>query len=287
MGNKVRIGAVSYLNTIPLVHGMKLGLGAERIELSFEVPSVLARQMAAGEIDIALLPVIALAEVSDLEIVPGLGITTQGPSRSVLLVSRKPVSEIGSVALDGESRTSNVLAQVLFAEVWNHRPEFSIGPRQLDQALAEHDAAVRIGDKALFESPPDGMYVHDRGQIWTDTTGLPFVFAAWTARRGVVDREIYQILHASRREGATAIDRIAAEFSWNGKRDPQLVRSYLLEHIHYRLGAAEVDAMRLFFEAASRQGLVERPPEIRLALRRWTKCHDSAGQAAPADPSLP
>jgi chorismate dehydratase len=275
---KIRIGAVSYLNTKPLIHGLEQGLGADRIELSDDVPAVLAERMVRGEIDVALLPVIELARMPDLEIVPGLGITTFGPSRSVLLISRVPIPSIKRVALDGESRTSNVLAQVLFAEVWGGSPEFEMGPLVLEEALKEYDAVIRIGDKALFETPPEGLEIHDLGEVWTRASGLPFVFAAWAARKGIVDREIYRILHESRRRGVKAIDRIAEEFRWNGYHDPALVRGYLMEHIQYRLGAAEVQAMKRFLAAAERLNLADRVPEIHLALRRWTSCHEIASR---------
>lgn len=282
---KIRIGAVSYLNTKPLIHGLEQGLGADRVVLSDGVPSALAERMARGEIDVALLPVIELARMPDLEIVPGLGITTFGRSRSVLLLSRVPISSIERVALDRESRTSNALAQVLFAEVWSHGPKFELGPLALDQALREYDAVVRIGDKALFESPPDGVEVHDLGEVWTRASGLPFVFAAWAARPGVVDREIYRILHESRRRGVKVIDRIAENFRWNGHHDPALVRGYLMEHIQYRLGAAEVQAIKRFLAVAERLKLVDRLPEIRLALGRWTSCHEIASRQERAESS--
>src|SRR6188768_2319647 len=110
-----RIGAVSYLNTRPLVFGFEQGLGAERVTLSYDVPSVLAARLDAGELDVALLPVIELARIPDLAIVPGIAIGSFGECRSVLLVARKPLDEIRSVALDPESRTSNALVQVLCA----------------------------------------------------------------------------------------------------------------------------------------------------------------------------
>ena len=185
--------------------------------------------------------------------------------------------------LDRESRTSNALAQVLFAEVWSHKPQFELGPLALDRALTEYDAVVRIGDKALFECPPDGVEVHDLGEVWTRASGLPFVFAAWAARPGVVDREIYRILHESRRRGVKVIDRIAENFRWNGHHDPALVRGYLMEHIQYRLGAAEVQAIKRFLTAAERLRLIDRVPEIRLALGRWTSCHEIASRQERAE----
>ena len=265
MRRVLRIGAVSYLNTKPLIWGLEHDAPDPGIELSLDVPAVLARRMAAGELDVALLPVIELGRIAAAELVPGLGITTHGAARSVLLVARRAPAELRSVALDGESRTSNALAQVLLAEVWGARPRCEIGPLDLAAALAAHDAAVRIGDKALFEPLPAGASAHDLGLAWTQATGLPFVFAVWAARPGVVDQRLIRLLHESRRRGAAEIERIAEAFVWNGRRDPALVRRYLVEHIHYRLGPAELAALRRFFGSAARLGLIEREPEIVVA----------------------
>jgi chorismate dehydratase len=274
--SRIRIGAVSYLNTRPLVYGMERGLGADRIRLSFATPAVLADRLAAGELDVALLPVIELARIPDLELVPGLGIVTHGPSRSVLLVARRPVDAIESIALDPDSRTSNALARVLLAEVWSRRPEIRAGSPDLAEALAAADAAVRIGDKALLEPRPDDAHVYDLGEVWSSRTRLPFIYAAWAARRGVVDRELYRVLHDSRRAGCRAVDRIAAEFTWRGERHPDIARAYLTEHIRFRLGSSEIRAMERFFDAAHRLGAIDAVPEIRLALQRRTACHEAA-----------
>jgi chorismate dehydratase len=275
-----RIGAVSFLNTRPLIRGLEQDAREGRIELVLDVPSGLAPRLAAGELDLALLPVIELASFPGAEIVPGLAITTRGASRSVLLLARRPLQEIETVALDPESRTSNGLVQVLFAERFGAKPDFVPGPRELERALAAHDAAVRIGDKALFEPIPPGTTVHDLGFEWTAASGLPFVWAVWVARPGVVDRRLYRLLHESRRAGAAAIEHIAQSFCWNGRQDPALARTYLMEHIHYRLGAGEVEALRRFFAAAARLGLVDRPAEIRFALAGRTDCHDAAERHA-------
>lgn len=279
MGSPVRIGAVAYLNTKPLVHGLVHGLGGDRIELSFDVPAGLARGMAAGQYDVALLPVVELGRLPGLEIVPGLGITTSGPARSVLLVSRAPVDEVATVALDPESRTSNALTKLLFAERWRREPVFLPGSGDLDADLDHCDAAVRIGDKALFQPVPEGARVEDLGAAWTEWTGLPFVWAAWAARPGVVDRELYRLLHESRRRGARALDEIAAGYEWQGVRAPELCRLYLAEHIRHRLGAAEMQAVRQFLAGAARVGEIDEAPPVRLALDRRTACHEAAEEA--------
>jgi chorismate dehydratase len=262
---KIRAGAVSYLNTRPLVFGLEQGLGADRLELSYDVPSVLASRMAAGEIDLALLPVIELARTPGLVTVPGLAIGSLGNCRSVLLVARKPLADVTRVALDPESRTSNALARVLCVEAWGVSPAFVDGPRDLTLALTEHDAAVRIGDKALFEPLPEGAIAYDLGGAWTARTSLPFVFAVWAARPGVVDRVVYELLHASRRAGAAALPAIAADYTWNGRQYPEIALSYLRDAMRYRLGDPEVGAMRRFFAAAARAGVIDAPPPITLA----------------------
>jgi chorismate dehydratase len=273
---KIRIGAVSYLNTRPLVFGLEQGLAEDRIELSYAVPARLTDQMIAGELDIALMPVIELVKMPDLEIVPGLAIGTSGPSRSVLLVSRKPIEQVTSIALDAESRTSNALVQVLCKRVWNIAPQFLAGHRGLDEALLDCDAAVQIGDKALFAEPPDGTVVYDLGGVWSAATGLPFVFAAWFSRPGVIDRSIYEALHESRRRGTAMLGAIAADYTWCGHQYPQLSKDYLEQNIRFRLGSAELDAMREFYAAAAEIDLIECAPTPKLALTSWTSCHETA-----------
>lgn len=265
MGEKVRVGAVSYLNTRPLVFGFEQGVAADRIELSHDVPSVLADRLAAGELDVALLPSIEVARIGGLAIVPGLAITANGPVKSVLLVAKKPIEEIRKVALDPESRTSNALTRILFATHWRTQPSFAPGPRDLDLALSEHDAAVRIGDKALFDPVPEGCVAHDLGAAWLEATGLPFVYAVWAARPGVVDRSLYRAFHLSRRLGAQVLDAIGADYTWRGTQFPSVAIPYLVDTMRYRLGSQEAKALRAFWRLAAGLGLLERAPEPLIA----------------------
>jgi chorismate dehydratase len=267
-----RIGAVSYLNARPLTWGLERGLGSGRIELRFGPPAALADEMAAGRLDLGLLPVAALAGPQQLELVPGLAVGTFGPSRSVLLLCRRPPAQIDSVALDPASRTSNALCQVLLARAFGRRPTFVRAPAG-DDPLSGCDAAVRIGDRALFEPLPEGCTALDLAQVWTAQTRRPFVFAAWIARPGVVDPELYRLLHASSRQGRSEIERIALDAP-----QPDLARDYLLRNIRTRLGAPEIEALLEFFRAAVDLGCLERVPEIRLAGKRRTTC-DAVAEA--------
>ncbi len=265
MPDKIRIGAVSYLNTRPLVLGLEKGLGADRITLSYGHPAALADRMEARELDIGLLPIIELARIRPLELVRGLSISTFGPCRSVLLVANKPIDQVRRVALDIESRTSNALIQVLFSEFWCVPAEFAVGPRVLAESLTEFDATVRIGDKALFDSIPEGLCVYDMGEVWTEATGLPFVFAAWAARPGMATPAVCEILQASLRLGATRIDEIASEYRWNGRKNPELCRDYLSRHIRFDLGEQELLALRQFLALAEKHGLIDSAPDVELA----------------------
>jgi len=272
MSVPVRVGAVSYLNTRPLVFGMAQGLGAGRVDLSYDVPSVLADRLAREELDVALLPVIELARIPDLAVVPGLAIGSLGACRSVRLLSRVPLDEIRSIALDPESRTSNVLVRVLCAERWGLSPAFVPGPADGEAALSAHDAAVRTGDKALFEPVPAGVVAHDLGAAWTEWTRLPFVFAVWAARLGVLDADLYRLLHASKRAGDQALSAIAEDYTWHGRQYPDVSLPYLRETMRYRFGGPELEAVKAFLAAAARTGCIERVPDIRIAAPTETAC---------------
>lgn len=279
MTSRIRIGAVAYLNTKPLVLGLEEGMGRDRLDLSFDVPAALATRLAVGDVDLALLPVVELARIPGLEVIPGISISARGAAASVLLVTRTPLDRVRRVALDAESRTSNALVQVLFAESWGTRPEFVVGSADLAATLASSEAAVRIGDKALFDPLPPGCEAIDLGEAWTASTGLPFVFAVWAARPGVVDRDLYRVLHASRRRGVAELRRIADGYAWRGTTYPERSFDYLSRRMVYRLGAPEVEGLERFLSAAHRLGLTDRPAPVRLARFSETTC-DAASVAA-------
>lgn len=283
--HRLRVGAVEYLNTRPLVYGLERGMLDDRIDLSFATPARLADDLVDGRLDIGLIPTVELARIPDAEIAPGLGIVCFGATRSVLLYSRRPPRSVETVGLDPESRSSNALVRVLFRLAWDHAPRFVDGHAEdladVRSALERHDAVVRIGDKALFETPPAGVEVHDLGTAWTDATGLPFVFAVWAARPGTIDREVYRGLHASRRLGSRHLPEIAEAWTFRGEATPAKSLAYLRENIRFRLGSTEVRAIERFFDAAASVGVVERPPTLRFAVARRTECHERAELARP------
>lgn len=280
MSGATRIGAVGYLNTRPLIHGLSDDVAAGRIELTCGSPADLADLLAAGDLDLALLPCIELARIPDLEVIPGLSISCPGPARSVLLVGKMPPEQVRTVALDPESRTSNALVQVLFDTVWNNKPVYLTGNVSLADSLQLADATVRIGDKALFEPVPPGLHVSDLSGIWAERTGLPFVFAVWAGRTGAVSRDLYRRLHACRRAGKQAIPEIAREYLWEGRARPGISEAYLKDNIRYRFGSRELQALNGFLAAAARCRIIPAAPDLKLAFHRWTSCHDRAAAAS-------
>ena len=206
-----------------------------------------------------LLSSIELGRISGLTVLPGLAIGSLGPVRSVLLVSRVPVDRIGTLALDPASRTSNALAEILLRERHGVAPVTEECRGTMDEALALHDAVIRIGDAALFSDPPAGTTVTDLGEAWTEWTSLPFVYAVWVAREGVLDGDLCEAFHASARLGQASVDAIAGK-----TQDPARVRRYLTENIRYGLGPEELAGLGRFLELAAARALLPRVPEVRL-----------------------
>jgi len=246
----VKVCAVSYLNTSPLVWGMLHGDERGAFDLTFRVPSECARAVAAGEADIGIIPAIELNR-HDYGRVRGLGIASRGPVRSILLVSSKPFSEIETLAGDTSSRTSVALARVILARRYGAQPRVIRRPPDLVRMLEDADAALIIGDPALHLDPARlGDHVLDLGAEWTALTGLPMVFALWAGRKEAITPEVEAIFQASYAFGRGHLDDIIrVEAAQRGIR-PELARDYLTRHIICELRAAEYQGLELFLEYA-------------------------------------
>jgi chorismate dehydratase len=179
---ELRISAVSYLNTLLFVYGLKHSGFINQALLSLDVPSVCADKLISGEADAGLVPVAAIPLIKNATIITDYCIGADGAVQTVLLVSRKPLSQIQAIYLDLDSRTSVALAKVLAKEYWNIQPQWNA--LNTDPGSDSIEAAVLIGDKT-FNLPAGFTYIYDLGAEWKAFTGLPFVFACW-----VVNREI-------------------------------------------------------------------------------------------------
>lgn len=244
----LRIGAVSYLNSKPLIED--LAELARDAELILDVPSRLADDLSAGDLDVALIPSVEVLRDADYEIVSDACVATRGPVLSVKLFSRVPVGEVQTLTLDEGSRTSATLARILLAERFGVRPETELLPLGFSTEDTSTDAVLLIGDRAM--KPPRERFVAswDLGEEWTQWTGLPFVFAMWAARRDCELGEIEESLSLSRDRGVERIADIARREAPKLGITERLAHDYLAHNLHFTLGSAERAGLRLFQELA-------------------------------------
>ena len=192
---KIKVTAVSYLNTKPFLYGIFQSLVQNEIELSLDIPSVCAAKLASGEADLGLIPVAAIPEIANPHIISDYCIGAVGAVKTVCLYSQVPIQEIEKVYLDEHSKTSVQLTKVLFKKYWQQNPEFMPSTEGYLDNIKGSTAGLAIGDKTMglaerFE------YVYDLGEVWQDWTGLPFVFAAWVSNKKLDDGFIERFNHA-------------------------------------------------------------------------------------------
>jgi chorismate dehydratase len=250
----VRLGAVEYLNARPLVYGLELR--SDLFSLRFDVPSKCAALLHEGSIDVGMIPSIEYLRGPAYRIVPGIAIASGGAVASVALFTTVPAGSIRSIAADVSSRTSNALLRVLCAERFGIDPVFE--PMAPDPAamLARCDAALLIGDPALFlDHAALGVEKIDLGEQWTSLTGLPFVWAFWAGRPGVLPRDAVDALGAARDAGVAASDAVAAAYC--GPERAGRCQAYLRENIQYGFGEREAAGLRKYYELAEQHGIVE------------------------------
>jgi len=250
---RIRVGAVNYLNTKPLI--CDLELLAPEAELVLEVPSKLADQLAAGRLDVALIPVIEYFRAGTYSIVPNIAIASRGPVLSVTLFSRLPWTSIRRVALDAGSRTSAALTQVLLRQRYGTHPELVPLPLDSRAEDLDTDAVLLIGDRAMRACLPGFRYAYDLGEEWTDWTGLPFVYAVWAVRAGVDLGGVADALVEAKRRGLGRIGPIAHAEAPRLGLDAGFCRRYLQSIIRFDLGPREQAGLQHFYTLAGTLGL--------------------------------
>src|SRR2546426_2083135 len=234
----VRVGAVNYLNTKPLIYDLEEL--APQAELVLQVPSRLADLLADGRLDVALIPVIEYFRAGTYTIVPDISIASRGPVLSVTLFSRVPWTSIRRVALDVGSRTSAALAQVLLRKRYGVAAEFVPLPLERDAETVDADAVLLIGDRAMRACLPGFEFAFDLGQEWHDWTGLPFVYAFWAVRPGADLGSVEEALQEARRRGGRWVGLIAQQEAPRLGLDAGFCRRYLQTVIHFDLGPREL-----------------------------------------------
>ena len=248
-----RLGAVEYLNARPLVYGLELR--TDLFSLRFDVPSKCAALLHEGSIDVGMIPSIEYLRGRDYRIVPEVGIISDGPVASVALFTTTPVASIRSIAADTSSRTSHALLRILCLERFGIDPDFQPMPPDPEQMLRRCDAALLIGDPALFlDHARLGADKIDLGDHWTSLTGLPFVWAFWAGRRDSLSAAAVDALIAARDSGVAASDDIAVAYC--GADRAARCQAYLRQNIQYTLGDREKAGLMKYYELAERYGLV-------------------------------
>ena len=252
----VRLGAVTYLNARPLVYGLENQ--AERFDVRFDLPSECARLLHAHETDLGLIPSIEyLRGPAPYLLVPGPAVTSRGPVASVAIYTRREPRDIRTIAMDTSSRTSVALATVLLRRRFDVTAESVPMAPDPDAMLAGADAALIIGDVALFlDHEAAGATKIDLGEAWTELTGLPFVYACWTGWPGAVSPEDVLALQRARDAGVTQSHAVAAAYYPDDTERQAMARRYLRDNIRYVLGGDEIEGLKTFYRYASELGLV-------------------------------
>lgn len=251
----LRIGAVNYLNSKPLVYGLtESSRGQAR--LLFDLPSRLADSLAAGRLDVALIPCVEFLSNPAYQLTSDACVASEGAVRSVKVYFRRPPKLTQRLALDEGSRTSAALAQVLLATRFDLRPELESLPIGQGVADAGADAVLMIGDRAMQPPPEPFAEVWDLGDEWHRWTGLPFVFACWAARPEVDTAPVASLLASARDAGEKHLTQIAEREAPTLGIPLTLAHDYLHHNLHYRLASKERRSLERFREECDRLQLL-------------------------------
>jgi chorismate dehydratase len=267
--SRLRISAISYLNTAPLMWDFEYGTAGAAFDIAYTLPSQCAADLECGAVDIGIIPAAAYATIPSLSILPGVAIASKKVVRSILLVSRKPLDAINTVALDNSSLTSVALTRVLFEKCWGGGRQFTSLPPDLDSMLATHDAALLIGDPAL-QVDRSQYRTWDLAEEWIRFTGKPFVFAFWAVTHNAAKEstlDLATIFQQSRDHGLISANLAQIARTWAPKvgLSQEAVREYLTDNIYYYLDETCLDGLRLFYRYAHESGVLPGIPDLHLA----------------------
>jgi predicted solute-binding protein len=287
---KLRISIVQYLNTAPLVWGFTNGPLQGKYDLSFTVPSQCAEDLRFGRADVAIIPAIEYQRIPDLVILPDMAIASKNQVRSLLVISKKPIEQAKTFALDRSSRSTQALTRILCAEKWKITPEFFEALPDLPEMLQQADGALLIGDPALRVAVgiekdrwpgaqgqticqaaalgincSELLYVYDVVGEWRALTGLPAVLAVWAAKREIAGPEVTADFIASRDFGLSHLGEISYEAAQDLELPQRTLESYLRNNIDFSLDVDNRRGLELYFEHAAKLGLIAKANPIECA----------------------
>jgi chorismate dehydratase len=268
----LRISAISYLNTAPLMWDFEHANATPEFDISYTLPSACARALQAGTADIGIIPSAAYSQVPGLMVLPAVAIASRRPVRSILLVSRLPVDQIRTVALDTSSMTSVALTKILFEKWLGGGRIFTPMEPNIDKMLAQHDAGLVIGDPAL-QIDRSRYLTLDLAEEWIRYTGKPFVFAFWAVRHDALreampSQDLAAVFQQSRDHGLEprSLDHITREWAPRLGLTESDVRFYLTENIYYHLDAPCLEGLQLFYRYAAEIEALPAAPEMRFLI---------------------
>jgi chorismate dehydratase len=230
---KIKVGAVSYLNTKPLLYGIKRSGLMDKISLIEDYPSHIATMLLNDEIDVGLVPVAIIPKLKEAHIVTNYCIGAIADVASVCLFSEVEIDKVEKVLLDYQSRTSVNLCKVLLKHYWHKEVEFIDATTDFRSQIKGTTAGVVIGDRA-FEQRKTNHYIYDLAGAWIDFTGLPFVFAAWVANKPL-DENFIDAFNMANGYGLKHINEVVADNPYNLYD----LTTYYTQNISYELDEAK------------------------------------------------
>ena len=242
MAQKIKVGAVSYLNTKPLIYGFEQGSMKDEIELIFDYPANIAALLIQDKIDIGLIPVAVIPLLKEHHLVSDYGIACDGEVASVCLFSDVPLQEIETILMDYQSRTSVALLKILLKEHWKINPSLIAAAANYEKEIAGTTAGLVIGDRALKQRQRS-KYIFDLGTAWKEMTCLPFVFAAWVSNKKVDPAFIDKFNTAN----AVGLNNLQQVIQVNEIPFYDLLK-YYTENIRYDLDAGCRAGLQLFMQ---------------------------------------
>lgn len=240
----MKITAVSYLNTLPFLYGIRQYASERNYTFEQKIPSDCAKQLIENKTDIALIPIAAMPLVKSPYIVSNYCLGAVGKVHTVLLLSDLPLTEIQTVYLDYQSRTSVNLVKVLAYKYWNLMPEWIDASVGFEKNISGNCAGVVIGDRA-FALRNKYKYVYDLSEEWYKMTKLPFVFAAWVANTEI-DENILDNFNQTLRFGLENMDTAIEEFKNSNPLSEIDLKTYLTKNIDFKLDEKKIESIKLF-----------------------------------------
>jgi chorismate dehydratase len=255
----LQFGLHGFLNAQPLLVPLQNIAEETGLEMVIDVPSQLAELLNSGNLDLAMIPTVEyLKEAGRYRLLDGVCIASREKVSTVLLISKLPVREIRTLALDERSRTSVALLKILFGKRFSPEIVFDPSPPEPAAMLKTHDAALIIGDQT-FSLPtlPKRTEIYDLSEEWFQKTGKTFVHAVVAVGDGVtVEKRICDAIQSAKREGLSSLASIASNFAASRGLDSRVCEDYLRNKIIYDLGPGELEGMTLFQQLCYEQGLI-------------------------------